>query len=151
MPATKTRSKPALHVASPHQDWLAQLDKLLANIQAWGRELDWATRRIEKRMRDADIGSYLAPALLLQHETLRLLVEPISSAAPGVDGLVEVYLMPAYDDVARLFLCDGRWSLSYVWSQTPRVQFGIEPKPIRLTKAVFHRVVDEMKNNATQD
>jgi hypothetical protein len=34
----------------------------------------------------------------------RELLEPIGRPAPGIEGIVDLYLMPAYDDIEREFL-----------------------------------------------
>lgn len=83
-------------------EWLSRLCALVDMVESWARELGWASRRIEKEMKDSEIGGYLAPALLIQKETSRVLLEPIARSAPAADGIVDLYLMPAYDDVASL-------------------------------------------------
>src|SRR5262245_26987296 len=85
------------------EEWLERLSGLVETVRRWAQDLDWSTRRIEKKMEDSEIGTYKAPALLLQKEAIRVLLEPIAHAAPGVEGIVDLYLMPAYDDVARLY------------------------------------------------
>jgi len=57
------------------------------------------------------IGNYIAPALLMQHESCRVLLEPITHSAPKADGIVDLYQMPAYDDVATLVFDQGNWSI----------------------------------------
>ena len=54
------------------------------------------------------------PALLLQEGTVRVLLEPVSRRVTGADGVVDLYLMPAYDDVASLFYREGNWHVHYV-------------------------------------
>src|SRR5665213_2832472 len=84
-------------------EWLSRLTDLIENVKSWVEEIGWSTRRIEKRLQDSQIGDYHAPALLLQIETDRVLLDPIGRSAPGVDGVVDLYLMPAYDDIASLY------------------------------------------------
>ena len=52
-------------VAARHE-WLERLKNLVATVKAWADQLDWATRIVDKKMEDAAIGDYKAPALLLQ-------------------------------------------------------------------------------------
>jgi hypothetical protein len=89
--------------------WLECLTGLIETICGWAQDLDWSTRRIEKKLEDSQLGTYKAPALLLQKETVRALLEPIARFAPGVEGIVDFYLMPAYDDIARLYFYDEGW------------------------------------------
>ena len=42
--------------------WLNRLGDLINQIEGWAKELDWSTRRIEKKMEDSQIGKYRAPA-----------------------------------------------------------------------------------------
>ena len=78
-------------------------------------------------MEDSDIGTYQAPALLLQQDTLRMLLEPIARTAPGADGVVDLYLMPAYDDIATLYFADGKWQLHYTFPD-PREAPTLHPQ-----------------------
>lgn len=58
------------------------LTALVESIEGWARELGWSTRRIEKKMKDSEIGSYRAPALVMQEETTRALMDPIGRSTP---------------------------------------------------------------------
>ena len=94
--------------------WTNRVDDLVARVELWGNELGWATRRIEKRLDDSGVGAHKVPALLLQEGTVRVLLEPVSRRAPGANGVVDLYLMPAYDDVASLFYREDNWHVHYV-------------------------------------
>lgn len=59
--------------------WVDSLTALVESIEGWARELGWSTRRIEKKMKDSEIGPYRAPALLMQEETTRALMDPIDA------------------------------------------------------------------------
>jgi hypothetical protein len=128
--------------------WLARLSSLVGSVEGWGRELGWATRRVEKRMEDAQIGKYQAPGLLMQEGTDRLLLEPIGRSAPGAEGVVDLYLMPAYDDIASLYHSDGRWNLHYSPPNSPRVA-NLRDAPARpLSKETLQEVLTEMREHA---
>ena len=73
-------------------EWLARLSDLVETVRGWAQELDWSTRRIETKMDDLEIGNYKAPALIIQKETVRAILEPIGRSAPGVEGVVDFYL-----------------------------------------------------------
>jgi hypothetical protein len=49
--------------------WLNRLAQLVDQIEAWTGELDWVTRRIEVKIEDSQLGTYRAPALLMQKAT----------------------------------------------------------------------------------
>ena len=121
---------------------------MLALVEAWARELDWSTRRIDKKMQDLQIGPYMATALLLQKETSRVLVDPIARSAPGTEGVVDLYLMPAYDDIASLYYCDGAWQIHYMFSGTLSVATIRSADSQPLSKETLRAVLEEMIANA---
>jgi hypothetical protein len=130
------------------QEWLEKLRKLEARIAAWANELDWATRVVDKKMEDAEIGNYTAHGLLLQKETVRLFLEPVARVAPGTEGVVDLYLMPSYDDIASLYYYNNRWNVHYMFEGAPTVGDIIHAEAKPLTKATLRKVFDEMKAHA---
>lgn len=117
------------------REWILKLRKLVATVKRWADELDWATKVVEKKMEDAEVGNHRAPALLPQHEAVRLFLEPVARSAPGAEGLVDLYLMPSYDDVASLYYYDDRWNVHYMFQGTPTVGSIHEAEAEPLTKA----------------
>jgi hypothetical protein len=125
-------------------DWLKVLADLTSKVKSWAEELDWSTRLITKKMKDSRLGAYEAPALLMQKETTRVLLDPVARFAPGADGIVDLYLMPAYDDIASLYLQDGEWRLHYMFAGTPAVATVRKAESCGLSKDAIRRVLDEM-------
>ncbi len=136
--------------AKVRDEWLHILADLMGRVNAWAVELGWSTRQIEKRMHDAEIGDYDAPALLLQFETDRVLVDPIGRSAPGADGIVDLYLMPAYDDIATLLLRDGVWQFHYLLPGAPSVGSIQDAAAYPLSKQTLADILLEMRKNAKQ-
>jgi hypothetical protein len=130
-------------------EWLKVLADLTAKVKTWAEELNWSTRQIAKKMKDSRLGEYEAPALLMQKETTRVLLDPIARFTPGADGVVDLYLLPAYDDIASLYLVDGEWRLHYMFSGTPTVATISQAQPCPLSKDAVGRVLDEMSMNAS--
>jgi hypothetical protein len=127
--------------------WLAQLSGLIDTVSGWASELGWSLRRIEKPMEDSQVGDYRAPALLLQEGTVRILLDPIGHSAPGAEGVVDLYLMPAYDDIATLLYYKGGWHLHY----SPRRSGAAaveEPEAKPLSKETFAETLDQLRQNA---
>jgi hypothetical protein len=131
------------------EEWLERLSELVETVCSWVQELDWSTRRIEKKLEDSQLGTYKAPALLLQKETVRVLLEPIARFAPGVEGVVDLYLMPAYDDIATLYFYDGGWQLHYMSPTSPTVDTIREAEHKSLSKESLQSVLEEMIKNAS--
>ena len=119
-----------------------------STVKGWAVELDWATRIVDKKMEDAEIGNYKAPGLLIQQETVRLLLEPVARSAPGTEGVVDLYLMPSYDDIASLYYYNNQWNVHYMFEGTPTVGNILEAEAKPLTKATLRKVFDEMKAHA---
>jgi hypothetical protein len=140
------------HPARPDADsirdqWLKRLSSLVETVQSWAADLNWSTRRIETRMEDSEIGSYTAPALLLQHETTRVLLEPITRSAPGAEGVVDLYVMPAYDDIASFYFYDGEWRLNHRVIPSPTGASVRDGQSVLLSKSTFQNVLEEMSRN----
>lgn len=138
----------ALRRANAIHGWLTMLTSLIGSVEGWGKDLGWSPKRVEKPMEDSEVGKYMAPALLLQEETTKVLLEPIARSAPGAEGVVDLYLMPAYDDIATLYYYKSRWNLHYMSADQKVVASVREAESKPLTKATFKRVLEEMKANA---
>ena len=130
------------------EQWLKVLADLTSNVKSWAEEFDWSTRQIAKKMKDSRLGSYDAPALLMQKETIRVLLDPVARFTPGADGVVDLYLMPAYDDIASLYLVDGEWRLHYMFSGNPTVATIRQAESWPLSKEAIGRVLHEMSTHA---
>jgi hypothetical protein len=129
-------------------DWLTLLGELIGTVEGYVKELGWSTKRIEKPMEDSEIGKYSAPALLLQEETTKVLLEPIARTAPGTEGVVDLYFMPGYDDIASLYYYGKKWHLHYLAAEQKAVANPREVEAKPLTRASLRKVLAEMKVNA---
>lgn len=125
-------------------EWIDRLDKLVGDIETWAGSFDWSTRRIDKSMKDPLIGPYKAPGLLMQKEFTRILLDPISRTTPGSDGVVDMYLMPALDDIASLYFYEGRWHVHYRLPNDEAVATIREAQAKPLTKETLAEVLDGM-------
>lgn len=128
--------------------WLQRLSGLIEAIESWSGGLGWVTRRIEISLNDSQLGKYKAPALRIQKDTTQVLVEPISHSAPGADGVVDLYLMPGYDDIASLYFRQGVWHIHYMYPGSPEVATigDTEAKP--LARESLAEVLEEMRRHA---
>jgi len=129
--------------------WIHRVVSLVDQVEQWAREMDWSTRRIEKRLDDSFIGKHVVPALLLQQETCRALLEPIGRSSADANGVVDLYVMPAYDDIAVLFHYDNRWNLHYNTSRgTNAVVPTSKTESLPLSKETLKQVLAEIKQHA---
>ncbi|MBV9124501.1 MAG: hypothetical protein JO112_14175, partial [Planctomycetes bacterium] len=128
--------------------WIDRVTELVAAVEQWAKELGWATKRVEKKLDDARVGTHRIPALLMQADTCRIILEPVGRSAPGTDGVVDLYLMPAYDDIANIYHYGGRWNLHYVFPGGKPVASVREAEALPLSKESLERVLAEMKQYA---
>ncbi len=131
-------------------EWLDRLSRLSDSVRTWAEESGWSTRQIDVRLHDSQLGAYSAPALLLQFETVKALLEPIARFAPGTEGVVDLYLMPAYDDIASLYLRDGNWHVHYMEQVAPAVEAKRDPPTKNLSRETLHEILEEMRKHAAQ-
>jgi hypothetical protein len=128
--------------------WIQRVSDLVKSVEGWAKDFGWSTKRIEKKIEDPRLGNHKAGGLVMQYDTVRVLLEPISASAPGSDGLVDLYLMPGYDDVASLYHREDGWHVYYVFP-TQKADAGIKEGETRpLSKKILGVVLDEMKKNA---
>jgi hypothetical protein len=130
------------------QAWIVRVAELVNQVERWGQELGWQTRQIDKKLDDSYIGTHHVPALLMQEETFRVLLEPIGRASPGAEGIVDLYLLPAYDDIASLYFYGGQWNVHYYFPGVPATGNIRETEGIPLSKETLRRVLEEMRAHA---
>lgn len=129
-------------------DWMDRINSLINQFESWAKDLGWSTRRIEKKLDDPWIGKHKVPALLLQEVTCKVLLEPIGRSSPGTQGIVDLYLLPGYDDIAGLYFYNDGWKMHYMFEGTPSVPTIQDAPPISLSKENLENVLSEMKANA---
>jgi hypothetical protein len=128
--------------------WIERVASLMDEVERWATEMGWSTRRVEKKLDDARIGKHRIPALLMQQDTFRVLLEPVGRSTPGAEGVVDLYLMPAYDDIASLYFYEDRWNLHYIFPGTTGVATVREAEAMPLSKDTLERVLTEMRRDA---
>jgi hypothetical protein len=129
--------------------WIDRVTSLVGQVEQWARELDWSTRRVEKKLDDTRIGKHRVPTLLMQENTCRVLLEPIARSAPGAEGVADLYLMPAYDDIAVFFYYSGRWNLHHNTTRGTNAVVPVrEAEAMPLSKESLGKVLAEMTQNA---
>lgn len=117
-------------------------------MEGWAKDLGWSTKRIDRKIEDARLGNHKAAGLVMQEDAVRILLKPISASAPGADGLVDLYLMPGYDDIASLHHREDGWHVHYVFPAQNGVAGIKEGESRPLSKNTLRAVLDEMKKYA---
>jgi hypothetical protein len=127
--------------------WRGRLDDLVGKVRGWVEPEQWITKPYPKKMRDADGTVFEVPSLFIQKGPTRLLLDPIAFDAPGTEGVVDLYLMPTYDDTASLYWVGGRWQIHYTFHDQPAT--GIkQPEVMELSEQTINRVLDEIATHA---
>jgi hypothetical protein len=129
------------------REWIGRLTSLVSSVRGWAEELGWATRHLDKPMSGAEIGEFDAPGLLLQRDTTQVGLDPIGTATPGTEGVVDLYVLPAYDDIASLYFYDNRWNLHYFPQGAQDVASVRDAKSKPLTKESLKEVLDQLTKN----
>ena len=151
MSQLKMPKKPVPDWEQVRDEWVRAVEQLVADVEAWCEANGWPTRRIEKRLDDSQIGEYAAPAVLIQVDLVKLLLEPVARFVPGGNGLIDLYRMPQYDDVASIYWRGSQWHVHYpvLKQNTMKPREGDPPfveddKVEMFTREVFTAVVGQM-------
>ena len=124
--------------------WRERLDDLVGKVRGWVESEHWVTKPYPKKMRDSDGTVFEVPSLFMQKGPTRLLLDPIAYDAPGSDGVVDLYLMPTYDDAASLIFVDDRWQIHYAFPDQPAGAGIDQPDVMELSENSIIRVLDEI-------
>jgi hypothetical protein len=123
--------------------WIDRVTALIGQVEQWAKQLGWSSRRLDKQLDDLWIGKHHVPALIMQEDTCKVVLEPVGRSSPGAEGVVDLYLMPAYDDVARLYYYDGRWNLHHSSADAKAVTVR-DSQATLLSKETFEKVLAEL-------
>jgi len=129
-------------------EWVARLRALVADAEAWAARSGWRTREISRTMKDSVLGEYRAPALLMQREDVEVILNPVSRFVPGADGAVDLYRLPAYDDIASLYLSGDEWRIHHVFRRRGVGAGALEPEVMGWSERDFLRVLEAVAADA---
>ncbi len=113
-------------------EWLDRLNALVGEVEGWARAAGWRTRRIAKTVNERRLGTYKVPVLLMEKDTVEIVLNPVARSVPGADGAVDLYVAPAYDDIASLYLEGDHWVVHYGERPDPMATENvveIKPRP----------------------
>jgi hypothetical protein len=129
--------------------WKDRLKTLLDEVKTWVERAGWKTRTIEKPVEDRSLGRHKVPVLLMEKDTVEVALNPVSPLVPGAEGAVDLYLVPAYDDIASLYFEGGRWVIHYALPPDPRETHPVsEAEPLPLSEETIIRVLDAIASHA---
>jgi hypothetical protein len=130
------------------REWLDRLGALVEEVKGWAQASGWRTRRIDKTVNERRLGSYKVPVLLMEKNTVEVVMNPVARFVPGTNGAVDLYVAPAYDDIASLYLEGDHWALHYADRPDPMAtESVIEIKPQPYSEMTIRKILDGMAAN----
>jgi len=126
-----------------------RVSALVKQVKGWVELHEWVTKAYPKKIRDADQLVYEVPALFLQKGPVRVLLDPVAYYVPGAQGVVDLYLMPTYDDLASLYFEQGMWKIHYAFPRDPKATHSvIEVEVFPLSEETISQVLDSIAAHA---
>lgn len=133
---------------SMRAEWTNRIVDLVDDVDKCGSELGWSSRRIVYRVDDSYIGRHELPALVMQKDLCKVILQPVSRTPQGASGLVDLYLLPQYDDIASLYFYNNQWNVHYLFDNDQEVKTIREATSRPLSKDVLNDVLTEMAAHA---
>jgi hypothetical protein len=131
------------------EQFQTRINALVEQVRQWVEPNDWVTKPYAKRLRDPDGQIYEIPALFLQKGPIRVLLDPVAYDVPGAEGVVDLYLMPTYDDLASLYFEGGRWTIHYAFPPDPKETHSVvEAKALPLNADMVNEVLESIAAHA---
>lgn len=126
-------------------EWLGRLSTLVDEVEGWARGAGWRTRRIAKTLNERGLGTYQVPVLLMERDTVEVVLNPVARFVSGADGAVDFYVAPAYDDIATLYFEGDHWVVYYGERPDPSATQGeVELTPHPYAEQTIRTILDGM-------
>jgi hypothetical protein len=130
-------------------EWLGRLESLVRDVKGWAEAAGWRTRRITKTVNERRLGKYEVPVLLMEKQAVEVVLNPVARLVPGADGAVDLYLSPAYDDIASLYFEGDHWVVHDSRRPGPSATNGpVESTPRPYEEATIRAILDAMAADA---
>lgn len=101
--------------------WLDCLDDLVENVKSWSGDGGWKPSLTSVDLTESGYGRYEAPVLVLSRGEVVVSLVPVARQVPGANGMVDLYVMPEFDDVASVYLEEGgQWVVHYAFHPNPK-------------------------------
>src|ERR1044072_4603427 len=90
--------------------WIAAVDTLLNQMEAWSVSQGWAVARETKLIHERNSGDYQVPLLRVRLSGGEIHVNPIGFNVIGADGRIDIEAFPSLNRV-KLISRQGRWEI----------------------------------------
>jgi hypothetical protein len=126
-----------------------RVEALAEQVKRWVEPHEWVTKYYPKKLRDVEGQLFETQALFLQKGPTRVLLDPVAYDVPGAEGVVDLYLMPTYDDMATLYFENGGWVIHYAFPSRPTHADTVgEAKALPLSEESINQVLDSIAIHA---
>jgi len=133
-------------MSKQRDEFKKRVESLVERVCEWVEPHEWVTKPYPKKLRDDESQLYELPALFLQKGATRVLLDPIAYDVPGAEGVVDIYLMPTYDDMATLYFEQGAWTIHYTFPQEGQSADTAQVLPLR--EETLNQVLDSIAVHA---
>ena len=136
-------------MSEQRDEFQKRFEALVKQVKTRVEPHEWVTKRCPKRMRDVNRQIFEIPALYLQKGPVRVLLDPVAYDVPGAEGVVDLYLMPTYDDLASLYFESGEWVIHYAFPPAPSETHSVaEAATLALSEETINQVLDSIADHA---
>ena len=127
------------------KDWLEQLKELVDNVKGWAEAAGWETRQTCRDVFEKEGSCYEVPVLVVNRDESEVSLVPVDRKVPGSDGLVALFLMPDFDDVASFYMEKGQWFFRYAFrSVSTETHSTNKTERFTLTEETLARVLNDI-------
>jgi hypothetical protein len=114
MASQTSPKKPVDNWEHVRDEWVADVEQFVAQVEIWAHKQDWGTLRDLKTIEEDRLGSYTVPRLLVHPIFGRFVFSPVCRFVGGsATGLIDFYAMPSYDEQRIVRHADGHWFLHF--------------------------------------
>jgi hypothetical protein len=89
--------KPVENWEQVRDEWVAAVEGLVGQVEAWAVERGWAVRRESKTITEDHLGPYTVPRLMILAGFSRIILDPVARFVAGAGGLVDLATFPSYE------------------------------------------------------
>jgi hypothetical protein len=109
MAKTVKPPKPVENWEQVRDEWVAEVNRFVSQVEAWAERQGWGTLRDEITITESRIGRYQVPALLIHTMKGRLLLSPQARYVIGAEGLMDLDVYPSFDRLISIVKTPKGW------------------------------------------
>ncbi|HWE35724.1 MAG TPA: hypothetical protein VG406_04065 [Isosphaeraceae bacterium] len=99
MPVTTPPRRPVENWEARRDEWIADVTRIVDDVEAWASEQDWLVHRHPKTLTDDSIGSYEVPMLMIRTPNAPLVLDPLARDVVGASGRIDLSVLQSLDNI----------------------------------------------------